>query len=40
MAPIGTFDRRKTDTEIEEKKYSTAIAWKELIDTVHTIKDD
>lgn len=38
MAPMATFMRCKTDTAMEQK-YSTAIATKDVMDTVETNND-
>lgn len=40
MEPIATFLRRQKDTAMEQRKYSTAFASKQLIATVPTFKDD
>lgn len=40
MARIATFGRRKTGTAIEDKKYSTAMAPKKLVDTLPAFEKD
>lgn len=40
MAPIATFLRRKTDTAMEDKKYSTASTSEEPINTVQAFNEN
>lgn len=40
VSPIVTFVRLKKDTDMEERKYSTAFANMELINIVPTCNDD